>query len=139
MAGTAELLSLKFGAMTVNFSKRDGVARVDCGGLVTGKVLHELTRELPRLFETPPPGVSSKAFIVSFSGSILVSADTLNSLLEQVPRDSLLRMPAAIIVHPDDAAPFHQHAWDVAHDGFFRLVFTDPLRAQEWATRRASA
>ncbi len=137
MTGAAELLSLKFGAMTVNFSKRDGVARVDCGGLVTGAVLHELTRELPRLFSSPPPGVSSTAFIVSFSGAVLVSANTLNSLLDNIPRDSLLRMPAAVIVPEGVQDAFHQHAWDVAQSGFLRAVFTDAGRAQAWAARRA--
>lgn len=137
MVGTAESLSLKFGAMTVRFTKQDTVARVDCGGLVTGKVLHELTRELPRLFAAPPPGVSSKAFVVSFSGAVLVSAPTLNSLLENIPRDSLLRMPAAVIVPPGVEDAFQQHAWDVAQNGILRAVFTDAGHAQAWAARRA--
>ncbi len=137
MAGTAELLSLKFGAMTASFTEIDRVARVHCAGLVTGSALHELTRTL-RHFTAPPPGVSSKVFVVSFSGAILVSADTLNSLLDNVPRESLLRMPAAVIVPDGLQDAFEQHAWDVARDGFLRAVFTDPGQAQAWAARRAS-
>ncbi len=120
----------KVDAMSMT-SRLDGrVAHYALSGLVTGNSLRQLVRNLPPLSALP----EIRVCVASYERAmILVSAATLNSLFYNIGPDSVLLIPAALIVPPGAYDAFRQHAWDVAQHGIVRKVFTDAAPAQEWA------
>lgn len=52
--------------------------------------------------------------------------------------DPTIECPAALVVPPDRFELFRAHAWNVAHGGIMRKVFTDYPRAVAWAQARAT-
>ncbi len=106
------------------------VAHYALVGLVTGNSLRELVRNLPLRSTLPAVSVC----VASYERAItLVSAATLNSLFGNIGPDSVLHIPAALIVPPGAYDAFRRHAWDVAQQGIVRQVFTDAAQAREWA------
>lgn len=59
----------------------------------------------------------------------------LDALFDDV--DSVVQVPAALVVVERDLTLFRAHAWNVAQAGILRKVFTDYRRAVVWAQARA--
>ncbi len=132
---TATAVMTSYGAMNVAFTQHFECAFFTITGLVTASALRQLVNEIPRQ-SSPPPVI--KVCVASYERAlVMVSADSLNSLFDTLPADSMLRIPAALIVPPSVEQVFNQHAWDVAQKGVMRAIFTEAAPAREWAAHWA--
>lgn len=81
-------------------------------------------------------GIVPSIYVADFRATTWrLKAMHLDALFDDV--DPAVQVPAALVVAARDLALFRAHAWNVAHAGILRKVFTDYRRAVVWAQARA--
>lgn len=103
-------------------------------GIVTRAVLKRLIAQTADTLDGDAPCV----YLADFRPCVwALGVDDLNSPLNGV--NPAIVAPAALVVSPAHYDLFKQHAWDMAHRGIMRKVFTDPDAAAAWARARVPA
>jgi hypothetical protein len=138
IAGRRPMQFSGFG-VRAQFSARSdgGVTVLSLGGVVTLDVFEEV--HLARAF----PGASHAvchAFVVRLDDAVLLcKARSMAATLRSRQRLGLLRLPAALVGRPEQAAMLQKHCTLAAEHGVVRAVFTTEQGALAWAFSKAQS
>lgn len=125
-----------FAGVTTKISADQGIASIHIDGLVTDKSSSELLGACHVDLDLLRPAAMVAAYDSAQMG---VTAHTLlSSARRAMPDGSLLRIPTALVVNPDDLEMWRTYCYLQGMFGIMRAAFTDHNAARAWAADQAA-